>query len=173
MDWMNDLNWFAIQTKPYRENLAASHVMRFDIDVFLPKLRREQYICGMRRLVTKVLFPGYFFGYFCPQLSFDEVRYAPGVLRVVGTRQSPIPVAPQVIETIRDRIQPDGFVHLKTSGIESGNRVRIEEGPFAGWMGRVEREPRDDGRVAILLEAIQQARVLIEGRWLTVMAGAT
>ncbi|HEY5911135.1 MAG TPA: transcription termination/antitermination NusG family protein [Verrucomicrobiae bacterium] len=166
MDWINDLNWFAIQTKPHLERVAAAHVTKLDVEIFLPRCRREQAVCGITRVVSSPLFPGYFFARFCPIISFDAVRYAPGVLRVVGSRRFPIPLVPEIITDIRDRLQPDGFMPLDRTRFTSGDRVTIEQGPLTGWMGCVEREWDDGKRVQILLETIQQARLLIDRKWL-------
>ena len=163
---MNDLNWFAIQTKPHQERLAAEHVAQLDIEVFLPQFRQEKEICGVERLVTKALFPGYIFARFCPLLSYDPVRYSPGILRVVGSRQSPIPIDGRIIDSIRNRVELDGFVRYESRAYHPNETVSIQHGPFVGWMARVEREWDDGKRVLILLDAMQQARVLIEGRWL-------
>jgi transcriptional antiterminator RfaH len=173
MHWMNDLNWFAIQTKPHQERLAAAYVATLDIEVFLPRIRQELNVCGSLRTVSKALFPGYFFAHFCPSYSQDAVRNAPGVVRVLGTGPFPLPVAPGIIAEIRERAGLDGFLRLSPRSFLPGDQVAIEQGPFAGWMGRVEREWNDGRRVMILMEAIQQARVLIEKRWLTVTTGAT
>lgn len=166
MDWMNDLNWFAIQTKPHQERVAAGHVAKLDVEIFLPRVRQEATVCGVLRTLCKALFPGYFFAKFCPLLSFDAVRYAPGVLRVVGNSRLPIPLVPEIITSIRDRVESDGFVRLNRHRFTSGDRVAIEVGPLSGWIGRVEQEWDDGRRVVILLEAIQQARLLIEARLL-------
>ncbi len=172
MDWMNELNWFAIQTKPHQERLAATHAAKLDVEIFLPRCRRPEQVCGSRRMVTKALFPGYFFARFCPLLSYDAVRYASGVLRVVGNSRVPTPLAPEIITSIRGRVQSDGFVRLDGPRFWSGDRVAIEAGPLAGWMGRVEREGDDGRRVMILLEAIQQARLTIEKRLLALVETA-
>jgi transcription antitermination factor NusG len=166
MDSWAETNWFAVQTKPFQERLAAAHVAELDAEVFLPKVRQDQMICGFIRRVTKPLFPGYLFAMFCPLQLLDPVRYAPGVLRVVGNSCLPIPVNHEVVSAIRDRVQADGFIRLEQQPLRPGDKVAIEQGPFAGWMGEVERELDDGRRVSILLEAIQQARVLIEKRWL-------
>jgi hypothetical protein len=50
--------------------------------------------------------------------------------------------------------------------------VAIEQGPFAGWVGKVECEWDDGKRVAILLEAISKARMLIDKRWLAAAEAA-
>jgi transcriptional antiterminator RfaH len=166
MDWMNDFNWFAIQTKPHQERLAAAHVAQADVEVFLPRFRQERAVCGVPRLVIGPLFPGYFFARFCPLFSYDAVRYASGVLRIVGNSRFPVALAPEIVNGIRDRLQPDGFVQFDRVAFRSGDRVTIEQGPLAGWMGRVEREWDDGRRVEILLETIQQARLLVERRLL-------
>ena len=54
---------------------------------------------------------------------------------------------------------------VRTS-LAPGTRVTIQSGPFEGMMGRVERELDDRKRVAIFLEALFHARVLIERRWI-------
>ena len=166
MNYWQETNWFAIQTKPHQETLAAAYVAKLDAEVFLPKVKQEQMICGFARMVTKPLFPGYFFARFCPTLSYEVVRYAYGVLRVVGTRHFPIPLDAEVISAIQNRVQSDGFIRLQRKRFLPGEKVTIEKGPFAGWMGKVEREWDDGKRLLILLEAIQQARVLVDERWL-------
>jgi transcription antitermination factor NusG len=123
-------------------------------------------ICGFARLVTKPLFPGYFFAQFCPLLSYEAVRYAHGVLRVVGDSRFPIPVKPEVIASIRARVQADGFIRLQAKPFMPGDSVTIGQGPLAGWIGRVERESDDGKRVAILLGVLKQARMLVRKCWL-------
>ncbi|MBE7500616.1 MAG: hypothetical protein HS113_09985 [Verrucomicrobiales bacterium] len=162
MDWWQAWNWFAVQSKPHAEALAAAHVARLQLETLLPRLRQHRPVGGVSRLVTTPLFPGYFFARFCPAHSVTAVRGSPGVLRVVGTSQTPLPLAPEIVESLRQRVQDDGFVRVEPKGLQRGERVQIEAGPFAGWMGRVERETDGHQRVLILLEALQQARVWLE-----------
>ena len=161
MDFGRDTNWFAIQAKPHQESLAAASVARLDLEVFLPRIRCEQYVCGVSRAVSKPLFVGYFFARFCPVISFDSVRYTWGVLRVLGTGAGPIPLGDEVISSIKQRVASDGFIPLVSKSFAVGEKVEILEGPFAGWMAEVEREWDDGKRVSILLEVINKARLLI------------
>jgi hypothetical protein len=75
-------------------------------------------------------------------------------------------LAAAVVAAIRDRVQPDGFIRLDAKVFQPGDNVAIEQGPFAGWMGKVQRECDDGRRVLILLEALQHACLLIERRCL-------
>jgi transcriptional antiterminator RfaH len=161
-DFWQELNWFAVQSKPHAEALAAAHVARLDLEILLPKCRQHRPVGGVSRVVTTPLFPGYFFARFSPASAVAAIRGSPGVLRVVGTSQTPVPIAPEVVHSLRERVAADGFVRLEPRGLQRGERVQIEAGPFTGWMGRVERETDGHRRVLILLEALQQARVWVE-----------
>lgn len=168
LDSGQKMSWFAIQSNARQENLAVAHLAKLNLQVFLPQVREELSLRGGIRRVTKALFPGYFFSRFGPCESLEAVRYAPGVMRVVGSRRYPVPVAPGIIAAIQEQVQPDGFIRLKTQDFKPGDRVVIEQGFFQGWIGQVQREQNDGKRVMILLEAIQQARLLVEKRWLNI-----
>ncbi len=167
MSFWDETNWFAVQAKPYRETLAAASVSKLDLEVFLPRIRQEQMVGGIWRSVIKPLFPGYFFSRFCPVVSAEAIGCARGVLRVVGTREFPIPIGQEIIAEIQSRIEPDGCAAPRSRRFQPGDNVTIEHGPLEGLMGRVEQETDDGKRVAIFLEALSQARVLIEKRWLS------
>jgi transcription antitermination factor NusG len=164
MDFWCGTNWYAIQAKPYREAMAASHLANLEAEVFLPRRKQEEMSPGSSRAATKPLFPGYFFARFCPASSLDAVRYAHGVLRVVGSRQFPLPVEDGIVLELQARVDPDGFIAFQPPSLQVGEKVTVEEGPFRGLVGTILREWDDGKRVMILLEAIQHAQVLIERR---------
>ncbi len=165
-DLWKDINWFAIHANPRRENFAAINIGSLGIGILLPRIKVERLVRGATQRGAKPLFPGYFFARFCPEDSFESVKGARGVLQVVSSGRLPIPVADKVIRDIQDRVQEDGFIRIHPQGLAPGTRVSIQSGPFEGMMGRVERELDDRKRVAILLETLLHARVLIERRWI-------
>lgn len=137
MDWMNDLNWFAVQTKPHQERFAAAHLGRLDDEIFLPRVKQEESLCGVPRTIWKALFPGYLFARFCPLLSVDAVRYAPGVLRVVGSInfKDTVPVD-STVELNLDNVLTDirfrgqlGFMLVDYSFASGDTSVTLEFGP--------------------------------------------
>jgi transcriptional antiterminator RfaH len=161
-----DTNWFALHTKPRRENFASTNVSRLGIDSFLPLLKAERLVHGGARTIIKPLFPGYFFARFRPEDFLESVECSRGVLRVVSSGRFPIPVDDEIVHEIRNRAEADGLIRIRPCGLAPGTRVSIRSGPFEGMMGKVERESDDQKRVMILLETLLNARVLIERRWL-------
>jgi transcriptional antiterminator RfaH len=162
-------SWFAVQTKPHQENVAATRVAKLDLEVFLPRIK-EQAVRDVAGMATKPLFPCYFFTRFCPLEAIEAVRYTHGVLRVISSGRSPIPVKDEVVREIQDRVEEDGLIRIRPQGLMPGTWVSIQEGPFEGLMGRVERELDDRNRVAILFETLLHARLLIERRWIRAAA---
>jgi transcriptional antiterminator RfaH len=165
-EFWRELSWFVVQTRPHSESLAAASLAELDLDVFFPRIQREQRVCGVWRMVTRPLFPSYLFAQFCPLVSLEAVRYGRGVLRVVGGNEYPIPVEAEVIAAIRARLAPEGFVRFEPQPLCPGQAVAIEQGPLSGWLGKVERECDDGRRAVLLLDAIQQTRVVVDKRWL-------
>ena len=165
-----DVNWFALHTKPRRENFALTNVSALGVESFLPRLKAERLGHGVAKRIIKPLFPGYFFARFCPEMSFESVKATCGVLHVVSSGRMPIPVPETVVREIQDRVQEDGLIRIQQQTLAPGTLVTIRSGPFEGMMGRIERELDDRKRVAIFLETLFNARVLIERRWIEVEA---
>lgn len=161
IDFWNTESWFAVYAKPYQAGLAATGVGRLNAEILFPQIKSERNIGGIARANVKPLFPGYFFARFTPVLLYDSVRSTPGVVRVVGTPKFPTPLDDEIIEAIRARISEDGFVRLTRETFNPGDWVSIDGGPWEGTIGRFESEWDDGKRVAILLEAMNQARVLV------------
>jgi len=169
IDIWNQTNWHAIQTKPSREDFAAANVGALGVEFLLPKAMKERWVRGCLQRIVKPLFSGYLFARFCPARSLDSVRCSRGVLRVLSSGLYPIPVEEDVIAQIHMRAEMDGCIRLlPTLSLQPGTLVTIENGPFQGFVGSVEREWDDGKRVMLLLEAMQHARVLVDRRCLSV-----
>jgi transcriptional antiterminator RfaH len=167
MDLWQQTNWYAIQTKPARENFAVGNIVAAGVECLLPRIRKERSIRGVWQMAVKPLFPCYFFARFCPAQRLDLVRCTRGVLRILSSGRFPIPLEEDAIREIQTRIADDGCIAMKDIPLEPGARVTIEAGPFQGLIGTVEREWEDAKRVTLFLAAIEHARVLVEKRWLS------
>lgn len=156
------MQWFAIQARPGAEAAAESNVRALGIGTLLPLVRRPvHHATRVPRMVLRPLFPGYLFGRFCAAASLRAVNYSRGVLRVVGGGGQPWPVDDPIIADIQQRIGPEGCVELGERPFRAGDSVRITVGPLCGWAGVFDSELSDARRVVILIETLQQGRVVI------------
>jgi transcriptional antiterminator RfaH len=142
--------------------MAERSLQRLGVEVFQPLVRVTPPAGASRRPVLRPLFGGYLFARFAANEFLEMVRFAPGVSYVVSSGRIPLPVEPEVIDAVRSRLDEDGYFRLQPAHFTPGQRVLIDQGPFAGMVGEVEREWDNGRRVAILLEAIHRARVLVE-----------
>ena len=165
---LNEMHWFAIQTRPHAEAAAESNLRALPVETFLPLARRPvRHATRGPRLVLRPLFPGYLFARFCAARSLRAVAYSRGVLRVLGgAPDRPWPMDDAIVATIRARLGAEGFVELRERPFSCGDSVRVTAGPLAGWSGIFDCELSDAERVVILIETLQQGRVLIRRDWL-------
>ena len=156
------MNWYAIYTKPKREDMVAGSLSQAGIEVYNPQLKVRKYMRGQYRVVVEPLFPSYIFARFDPEYSLWMIRYTRGVKKVVSSSNTPWPVDGDMINLIRSR-EYNGIITLKYDTCKIGDSVKVANGPFAGLTGIFERPMKGNERVVLLLNAVTyQARVVVE-----------
>jgi len=162
MTTIDEVHWFAIQARPGAEAAAESNLRELPIETLLPLARRPvHHATRTPRMVLRPLFPGYLFGRFCSAASLRAVSYSRGVLRVVGGGGRPWPVDDAIITDIQERIGSEGCVEMHERPFRVGDQVCITGGPLFGWSGIFSSELSDAERVVILIETLQQGRVVV------------
>jgi len=138
---------------------VVRHLALSAIITFLPYVevsRRRGY--GKTKYLEP-LFPGYLFARVAPvervPASWNAVRWAPGVLRILATGSTPVSVPEELIEAIGNRTSEHGFVRLP-SPLVSGTKVRVCSGPFEDLEAIFDRPLSRSGRVRVLLELLGQ-----------------
>ncbi len=149
--------WAVLRSQVHREAIAARAVHAKGVESYLPWLPAAR---GAR--AVHPLFPGYLFALVdaldSDPPSWDALRWAPGVRRILGTEDVPVPVPNEVIETIQVRMNDFGFVRPGPRFM-SGSRVRFRHGPLVGLEAIFEGPMSREGRVRVLLELLGQSRV--------------
>lgn len=159
-------NWFVLYTKPRLEDFVEERLLKAEIEVFNPKLRRRKTVRGKLREVIEPLFPCYVFVNLDIALHFRLVKYTRGVKRFVGNEGFPTTVSEDLIDIIKSRIY-EGYIVIQPPDFKKGEEVLIKEGPFKDLIGIFERDISGRDRVLIMLNAVSyQARVTIEKEFL-------
>jgi len=155
MNGVADLDrvWYLAQLRPNGEQLAERNLLRQGFEVFAPKMRRTRRCQGKFRDELRALFPGYLFVSACSHLArWRSIGSTLGVQRIVGFGgDGPSRVSSELIAGLKQRCDDLGKVHAPA--LSAGNTVRILSGPFAEFVGSVERIP-SERRIWILLELI-------------------
>ena len=160
----NKPQWFAICTNPRQEDRAYHNLLTSTVECFNPRIqesRRNQFT-GAVTLIARPLFPRYIFARFSVRSSLRTVRFTRGVLKVVSFNFKPIPIDNEVIELMKSRVGKDGFLNVGET-LNSGDKVRIKDGPWRAIVGVIERNTEPSERVQLLLTAVNyQGRLMIE-----------
>ena len=151
--------WYAIHTySGYEDNVANSLMQRVEslgfedkiFQVLVPKEKKIKIKGGKREIVEEKIYPGYVL---VEMLVSDDswyvVRNTPNVTGFIGAGTVPTPLS-------RDEV--DGL--LKRMGVQEpkykvdvvvGERVKITDGPFKDFDGKISEIDMEKGRVKVLV----------------------
>lgn len=159
--------WHLVHTRPRQEGVALTHLERQGYEAWLP-LARESSGAASR---IAPLFPRYLF------VNVDRdvddtapIRSTRGCCGLVRFGQAPAILSAQAAEVIRQRCDAQGYV-LTGREWEPGTRLKVLEGPFAGFDAIFKARSAID-RVHVLLDWLGRTQpVVIPARSLACAAG--
>lgn len=157
--------WYIIHTysgqedrvkKNLEQRITSMDVGDRILQVVIPTEEEIEIRDGKRRSVRKKVFPGYIM----VQMSMDDdswhiVRNTPGVTGFVSSedekelRPKPVPLEQREVDNILKQIESEApKIRI---GFAVGQSVRINDGPFADFIGTVDQVMTDRGKVRILV----------------------
>jgi transcriptional antiterminator RfaH len=145
--------WYVIYTKPHGESRAQGELQKKHITVFLPKIRKIRFRNQRLLEIIQPLFPSYIFARFAIPEDYYRVKWAPGVKRIVGSGDLPIPLDESIIQFLKGQATEEGLVQPQPD-LQNGDRVRVLEGPLEGLQGVVNGGVDAKGRVRILMDIL-------------------
>ncbi len=152
---LDQVNWYAVHTKPRHEKSVAEQLCRRDIECFLPLREVLSKWKDRRKLVQFPLFPGYLFVHASIRRSRLDIIKVDSVVRILGFNGAPEPIPHQQIESVKQLVYStlayDPYPHLA-----AGDRVRIVRGPLRGLEG-ILIEKRKGCRFVLNVDLIQQS----------------
>ena len=158
-------SWYIIHTysgqeervkKNLEQRIETMDVKDRIFQVVVPTEEEIEIKEGRRKAIQRKVFPGYIL----VQMEMDDeswhvVRNTPGVTGFVSAedererRPKPVPLEEREVEQIMNRMV-SGAPRVRV-GLLEGQTVRITTGPFADFMGTVERVEEDKGKVQVLV----------------------
>ena len=154
-----DRQWFVVHGYSGYENRVKKNLeqriesMGMQDKIFQVVVPTEEEIeirGGERRIVERRVFPGYILvEMVMDETSWYVVRNTPGVTGFVGSGSRPTPLSVEEVAKIMKRIE-SAEPTIKVS-FKVGQQVRLTEGAFADFVGRVDDLSPEKGRAKVLV----------------------
>jgi transcriptional antiterminator RfaH len=148
--------WYLVHTLPHGERRAQLNLGAQGFRSHFPTIKKTIRHARQLRTIRAPLFPRYIF--LILDLGRDRwlsVWGTAGVSSLYTSEDRPVPVPEGIVETLIENTD-EANLALFTSGLTTGQSVRVLSGPFANFVGKLERLD-GAGRVRVLLEMMGTA----------------
>ena len=147
-------DWYVVYTKAQLEISASEHLARQNFETYLPLIETQQRRGGQIVTTIRPFFPRYLFIRFDRKSDdWSPVRSTRGVCGLVKFEGIPKPVPTSLINDLRSNEDGRQLQRITQPSWKSGDKVAIEQGPFAGY-SCIFQESRSADRVAVLLNVV-------------------
>lgn len=151
--------WYVLHTySGYEDNVARNLKQRIEsmdmqdyiFDVLVPKEKKIKIKGGKRVTVEERIYPGYVLvDMVVTDASWYVVRNTPNVTGFIGLGTTPTPIDPAEIEALKKRM---GVAEPKYKvDVKKGESVKIIDGPFKNFDGKVEEVDEAKGKLKVLV----------------------
>jgi transcription antitermination factor NusG len=154
--------WYVLHSKPRRELFLVGELLARNIETFCPLLYLKPVNPRARKI--KPYFPGYLFVHIDLQsTNISSLSWMPGVSGLVSFGVDPAFVPNELIDVIRKKVDRINRVGSELPmGLQAGDKVLVEDGPFAGYQGVFDSRLPGDDRVRILLDLLKQRQMRVD-----------
>jgi transcription termination/antitermination protein NusG len=151
--------WYVVHTYSGHENkveatlrqrIAMNHLQDKIVDIKVPTHDQVQIKEGKKSTIKEKIFPGYILVKM--ELNDDTwslVRTTPGVTSFVGMGNKPTPLPEKEVQTIM-KFMEVASPRYKVR-FETGEAIKIIDGPFADFIGTVSEINDEKGKVTVLV----------------------
>jgi transcriptional antiterminator NusG len=159
-DTPSNARWYVVHTYSGHENrvaqtlkqrVEAEHLENKIFDVLVPTQDKIEIKGGKKATIKEKIFPGYILvKMILDDESWLAVRTTQGVTSFIGMGSKPTPISETEVKSIIKFMDQGGAPTYKTVYNE-GDTVKITEGPFTEFIGKVDNVDKDRGKVRVLV----------------------
>jgi transcriptional antiterminator RfaH len=150
--------WYALRSKPRKEDTVWQQLNSRGIESFYPRMRVHP--VNPRSKKVKPYFPGYIFVKIdLEDMGITTFRWMPHTLGLVSFGGEPAQVPENLIYALEKRIKEINDAGGEVlEGLKSGDKIRIQAGPFSGFEGIFDYRLPGKERVRVLLKFLGDPR---------------
>jgi transcriptional antiterminator RfaH len=158
------ISWYAMRSKPNKEDFLVGQLTSYGIEVFYPRLRVKPANPRARKIVP--YFPSYLFVHMdLDVINISTLRWMPGASGLVSFDGEPASVPDLLVDTLQKQVQ---LLNASSQNfldeLKRGDRVMVESGPFAGYEAIFDERLPGRDRVRVLLGYLQKRQIPLEIR---------
>ncbi|MCP6726581.1 MAG: transcription termination/antitermination protein NusG [Patescibacteria group bacterium] len=152
-------NWYVLHTySGYEDAVSRNLKQRIEslgmedkiFNVIVPKEKKIRIKNGQRKTIEEKIYPGYVLvEMIVTDDSWYVVRNTPNVTGFIGAGTVPIPVSGAEIEMLQSRMGSDEPEY--EISVSVGDAVKIMDGPFKEYDGKVSEVDASKGKVKVLV----------------------
>jgi len=152
-------NWYVIHTySGYEDAVAKNLKQRVEslgmedkiFEVIVPKEKKIKIKSGKRKTIEEKIYPGYVLvEMIVTDDSWYVVRNTPNVTGFVGVGTTPVPVSVAEINNLKKRMGVEAPKYKIE--VEVGDAVKIIDGPFKDFDGKVSDIDQGRGKIKVLV----------------------
>jgi transcription antitermination factor NusG len=150
--------WYALRSKPRKEEVVWRQSRMQGYEVFYPRLRVQP--VNPRSRKWRPYFPGYLFiEVDVEKVGISTFQWMPHATGLVCFGDEPAIVPENLIHAIRKRVDEIAAVGGELfDGLQRGDSVTIQEGPFTGYEAIFDERLPGSERVRVLLQLLNSQR---------------
>ena len=152
-------NWYVIHTySGYEDAVAKNLKQRIEslgmedkiFNVIVPKEKKIKIKDSKRKVIEEKIYPGYVLvEMIVTDDSWYVVRNTPNVTGFVGAGTTPVPVSLREIEILKKKMGVETPQYK--IDVEPGDAVKIIDGPFKDFDGKIAEIDQERGKVKVLV----------------------
>jgi len=158
------ISWYAMRSKPNKEDFLAGQLDSYGIEVFYPRIRVIPVNPRARKAIP--YFPNYLFVHVDLDVTnVSMLRWMPGASGLVSFDGVPASVPDLLIGALKKQVDSlNASTRSVLDGLKPGDPVLVYSGPFAGYEAIFDARIPGRDRVRVLLGFLQKRQVPLELR---------
>ena len=156
------LSWYALLSKPNKEDFLSSQLQAGGFTIYYPRLRVS--VVNPRARKIRPYFPGYLFVQVdLAVANLSDLKWMPGGTGLVSFGGEPAVVPDSLIVALQRRVDElNASTRSVIAELNPGDAVILQAGPFAGYEAIFDGRISGQDRVRVLLSFLQKRQVPLE-----------
>ncbi|MFC2090271.1 UpxY family transcription antiterminator [Bacteroidota bacterium] len=165
---LNNLNWYAIYTRPRFEKKVYDRLLEKEIEAYLPLQRKLNQWSDRKKWIEIPLFTSYVFVHI-DRSKYDEVVKTEGVVKYITFEGKAAIIRQEEIDNLKLLVDSNYNIDNLAEKIKPGEKVIINHGPLNGLKGEL-IQIKGSKKVMIRIQSLNKNLVVeIPGEYIKIL----